>query len=130
MEKGGYVISDNSEGGKLDLILLGTGSELEIAENAAGVLRKEGKAVRVVSLVSWELFEEQSKDYQESVLPSGVSARVSVEAGSTIGWGKYVGAGGKAIGIDKFGASAPAGTIYKEYGISVENVVATAKSLL
>ncbi|KAM7508762.1 hypothetical protein LguiA_019215 [Lonicera macranthoides] len=128
VEKGGYIISDNSSGNKPDLILMGTGSELEIAAKAADELRKEGKAVRVVSFVSWELFDEQSDEYKESVLPAAVTARVSIEAGSTFGWGKFVGSG-KAIGIDKFGASAPAGIIYKEYGITAEAVIAAAKSL-
>ncbi|XP_019189127.1 PREDICTED: transketolase, chloroplastic-like [Ipomoea nil] len=126
--KGGYIISDNSSG-KPDVILIGTGSELEIAAKAAEELRKEGKAVRVVSFVSWELFDDQSADYKASVLPSDVTARVSIEAGTTFGWEKIVGAKGKAIGIDKFGASAPAGKIYKEYGITVEAVVAAAKEV-
>lgn len=126
--KGGYTISDNSSG-KPDVILIGTGSELEIAAKAAEELRKEGKAVRVVSFVSWELFDEQSADYKASVLPSDVTARVSIEAGSTFGWEKIVGPKGKAIGIDKFGASAPAGKIYKEYGLTVEAVVAAAKEV-
>ncbi|CAD6334492.1 unnamed protein product [Miscanthus lutarioriparius] len=128
VEKGGYTISDNSTGNKPDLIVLSTGSELEIAAKAADELRKEGKTVRVVSFVSWELFEEQSVEYKESVLPEAVTARISIEAGSTLGWQKYIGAQGKAIGIDKFGASAPAGKIYKEYGITVEGVIAAAKS--
>ncbi|XP_019181486.1 PREDICTED: transketolase, chloroplastic [Ipomoea nil] len=126
--KGGYIISDNSSG-KPDVILIGTGSELEIAAKAAEELRKEGKAVRVVSFVCWELFDDQPADYKENVLPSDVTARVSIEAGTTFGWGKIVGAKGKAIGIDKFGASAPAGKIYKEYGITVEAVVAAAKEV-
>ncbi len=129
VEKGGYIISDNSSGNKPDVILIGTGSELEIAEKAGEELRKEGKAVRVVSFVSWELFEEQSIEYKESVLPSGVSARVSIEAGSTFGWEKIVGSKGKAIGIDHFGASAPAGKIYKEFGLTVEAVIEAAKAL-
>ncbi|KAJ4727142.1 transketolase, chloroplastic [Melia azedarach] len=128
--KGGYVISDNSSGNKPDVILIGTGSELEIAAKAGEELRKEGKAVRVVSFVSWELFDEQSDAYKESVLPAAVSARVSIEAGSTFGWEKIVGSKGKAIGIDRFGASAPAGRIYKEFGITAEAVVAAAKELL
>ncbi|XP_066362651.1 transketolase, chloroplastic-like [Miscanthus floridulus] len=128
VEKGGYTISDNSTGNKPDLIVLSTGSELEIAAKAADELRKEGKTVRVVSFVSWELFEEQSDEYKESVLPEAVTSRISIEAGSPLGWQKYVGAQGKAIGIDKFGASAPAGKIYKEYGITVEGVIAAAKS--
>lgn len=127
--KGGYAISDNSSGNKPDFILIATGSELEIAAKAGDELRKEGKTVRVVSLVSWELFEEQSAEYKESVLPAAVTARVSIEAGSTLGWEKYVGPKGKAIGIDRFGASAPAGKIYKEFGITPENVIAVAKSL-
>lgn len=129
VEKGGYVISDNSKANKPDVILMGTGSELEIAAKAADELRKEGKAVRVVSFVSWELFDAQPDSYKESVLPSDVTARVSIEAGSTFGWLKYVGSKGKAIGIDRFGASAPAGKIYKEFGITKEAVVEAAKSL-
>ncbi|KAJ3672519.1 hypothetical protein LUZ60_007240 [Juncus effusus] len=129
VEKGGYIVSDNSSGNKPEFIFLATGSELEIVESAAKELRGEGKSVRVVSMVSWELYEEQSGEYKESVLPKGVGKRVSLEAGATLGWEKFVGDSGKAIGIDRFGASAPAPKIYKEYGISVENVVATAKSL-
>ncbi|KAK6789951.1 hypothetical protein RDI58_013751 [Solanum bulbocastanum] len=127
--KGGYTISDNSSGNKPDVILIGTGSELEIAVKAADELRKEGKAVRVVSFVSWELFDEQSAEYKESVLPAAVTARVSIEAGTTFGWEKIVGSKGKAIGIDRFGASAPAGKIYKEFGITAEAVIAAAKQV-
>ncbi|KAL2892438.1 Transketolase-2 chloroplastic [Bienertia sinuspersici] len=127
--KGGYVISDNSEGNKPDVILMGTGSELEIAAKAADDLRKDGKTVRVVSFVSWELFDAQPESYKASVLPEDVTARVSIEAGSTFGWLKYVGTKGKAIGIDRFGASAPAGKIYKELGITKEAVIEAAKSL-
>ncbi|CAM0907287.1 unnamed protein product [Alopecurus aequalis] len=127
--KGGYVISDNSSGNKPDLILIGTGSELEIAAKAADELRKEGKYVRVVSLVCWELFEEQSDEYKESVLPGEVTSRISIEAGVTLGWEKYVGQKGKAIGINRFGSSAPAEKIYKELGLTVENVIATANSV-
>ncbi|CAM0912598.1 unnamed protein product [Alopecurus aequalis] len=129
VEKGGYTISDNSTGNKPDFILLSTGSELEIAVKAAEELIKEGKTVRVVSFVSWELFDEQSDEYKESVLPEAVTARISIEAGSTLGWQKYVGSKGKTIGIDKFGASAPAPKIYQEYGITAEAVIAAAKSL-
>ncbi|KAK1415357.1 hypothetical protein QVD17_31138 [Tagetes erecta] len=129
VEKGGYILSDNSSNNKPDVILIGTGSELEIAVKAGDELRKEGKAVRVVSFVSWELFDEQSDEYKESVLPSGVTARVSIEAGSTFGWEKIVGRKGKAIGIDRFGASAPAGKIYKEFGLTVEAVIGAAKTV-
>ena len=130
VSKGGYIISDDSSGNKPELILIGTGSELEIAYKAAEVLRKEGKNVRVVSFVSWELFDEQSDEYKESVLPASVTARVSVEAGSTFGWEKIVGGKGKSIGVDHFGASAPANVLYKEFGISVDNVVAKAREVL
>ncbi|GJW10858.1 transketolase, chloroplastic [Tanacetum coccineum] len=128
VEKGGYILSDNSSNNKPDVILIGTGSELELAVKAGDQLKKEGKTVRVASFVSWELFDEQSDEYKESVLPSSVTARVSIEAGSTFGWEKIVGAKGKAIGIDRFGASAPAGKIYKEYGITVEAVIEAAKT--
>ncbi|KAM7275340.1 hypothetical protein ACFE04_017206 [Oxalis oulophora] len=127
--KGGYTISDNSTGNKPDVILIGTGSELMFAAEAAEELRKEGKTVRVVSFVSWELFDQQSDEYKESVLPAAVTARVSIEAGTTFGWTKIVGSKGKAIGIDRFGASAPAGKIYKEFGLTPEAIVAAAKSL-
>ncbi|CAM8904661.1 unnamed protein product [Rhodiola kirilowii] len=128
VEKGGYTISDNSTDNKPDVILIGTGSELEIVAKAADELRKEGKAVRVVSFVSWELFDDQTEAYKESVLPAGVTARVSIEAGSTFGWEKIVGSAGKAIGVDSFGACAPAGKLYKEFGLTVDAVIAAAKS--
>ncbi|CAL5050671.1 unnamed protein product [Urochloa decumbens] len=127
--QGGYIISDNSTGNKPDLIVLSTGSELQIAVKAANELRREGKTVRVVSLVCWELFEEQSDEYKESVLPESVTARISIEAGCTLGWQKYVGAKGKIIGIDRFGASAPGGKIFKEYGITEESVITASRSL-
>ncbi|CAD6264097.1 unnamed protein product [Miscanthus lutarioriparius] len=129
VSKGGYIISDNSSGNKPDFILIGTGSELEIAENAAGELRNKGRTVRVISLVCWELFEEQPEEYKESVLPNEVTSRISIEAGVTFGWEKYIGQKGKAIGIDRFGISAPAGRIYKELGLTVENVIAAAEAL-
>ncbi|KAI3971361.1 hypothetical protein MKX01_008205 [Papaver californicum] len=128
--KGGYTISDNSTGNKPDVILCATGSELEIAAKAADELIKEGKTVRVVSFVSWELYDEQTDEYKESVLPAAVTARVSIEAGSTFGWHKIIGSKGKAIGVDGFGASAPAPIIYKEFGITAEAVIAAAKSVM
>ncbi|CAN6191583.1 unnamed protein product [Urochloa humidicola] len=129
VEKGGYIISDNSTGNKPDLIVLSTGSELQIAVKAADELRREGKTVRVVSLVCWKLFEEQSDEYKESVLPESVAARISIEAGCTLGWQKYVGAKGKIIGIDRFGASAPGGKFFSEYGITEESVITASRSL-
>lgn len=128
--KGGYVLSCNSTNNKPDLILLATGSEVEIAFKAAELIRKDGKTVRVVSMVCWELYEEQSKEYKETVLPSAVTARVSIEAGSTFGWARYLGFEGKAIGVDHFGASAPAGILYKEFGLTIDNVVATASEVM
>eukprot|EP00850_Spirogloea_muscicola_P011462 SM000071S21086 [mRNA] locus=s71:348165:351437:+ [translate_table: standard] len=127
--KGAYTISDNSSG-KPDVIFLSSGSEVEIAEKAAKVLREEGKGVRVVSFPCFELFEEQSQEYKESVLPKDVTARVVVEAGSSFGWHKYAGMNGGFICIDKFGASAPADIIYREYGFSTDNIVKVAKSLM
>ena len=99
-EKGGYTISDNSSGHKPEVILIGTGSQLEIVVAAIEDLRKEGKAVTIVSFVSWELFDKQSDEYNESVLPTSVTARVSIETGSTFGCHNIVGSKGKVIGID------------------------------
>jgi len=126
-KKGGYVVVDAANP---ELILIATGSELELATKAAGVLAGEGKAVRVVSLPSWELFEGQSQEYKDSVLPPAVKKRVSVEAGSTMGWHKYVGSEGAVIGIDTFGASAPGNICYEKFGFTVDNVLAHARQVL
>lgn len=124
--QGGYVIQD--AGGTPDVILMGTGSELQTASEAAAMLVKEGKKVRVVSMVCWELFEEQDDAYKASVLPPNVTARVAVEAGAKLGWERYLGNKGEFVGVgDQFGASAPGPTLFKEYGITPENVVAAAK---
>nr|XP_016476035.1 PREDICTED: transketolase, chloroplastic-like [Nicotiana tabacum] len=129
VEKGGYIVSDNSV--ELpEIILIGTGSELCLCEASANVLRKEGRRVRVVSLVCWRLFDRQPRDYKELVLPSNVSKRVSVEAGSPLGWKEYVGDEGFVIGVDDFGASGPYSEVFKKYGFTEENVTKTAKSLL
>jgi transketolase len=128
--RGGYILQD-APGGRPDVILIATGSEVEIALAAAATLStKHAVAARIVALPCWELFEGQAIEYRESVLPATVTARVSVEAAATFGWERYVGAGGKAIGIDRFGASAPAKALYKELGITVENVVETALAVL
>jgi transketolase len=126
--KGGYVLSDSN--GTPELILIGTGSEVELCVNAAEQLRQEGKNVRVVSLPSWELFEEQDEAYKESVLPKAVTKRVAVEAGTTFGWCRYVGSEGAVIGLDRFGVSAPGGVAMKNLGFTTENVVTTAKKVL
>ena len=127
--KGGYVLRDAADG-KPEVILLGSGSEVELAMKAAEALAAEGIGARVVSMPCTELFEEQSAAYKASVLPDDVRARVTVEAGSSFGWDRYVGLDGRCVCIDRFGASAPAGTLFKEFGFTVENVTAAAKAVL
>ena len=127
-EKGAYVLTDSD--GTPDIILIGTGSEVQLCVQAAETLRGEGKKVRVVSMPCWDLFVEQTDAYKESVLPAAVKKRLSVEAGTTFGWAAIVGSEGDSIGVDTFGASAPGGTVMKEYGFTVENVVAKAKAVL
>ncbi|MBE9225831.1 transketolase [Phormidium sp. LEGE 05292] len=126
--KGGYIVVDCE--GTPDLILIGTGSELSLCVTAAEKLTAEGKTVRVVSLPSWELFEAQDAAYKESVLPKAVTKRLSVEAGASFGWHKYVGMEGDTVSIDRFGASAPGGVCLEKFGFSVDNVLAKAKALL
>lgn len=126
--KGGYIISDSE--GTPDLILIGTGGELQLAVKAADQLRTEGKKVRVVSLPSWELFEEQDKAYRESVLPKAVTKRLAVEAASGFGWERYIGVEGDIISIERFGASAPGPVALEKFGYTVDNVVTRAKALL
>lgn len=128
VSKGGYIVSDCA--GTPDCILMGTGTELETAAKAAAILTDEGKKVRVVSMVCWELFEEQSQQYKDSVLPPDVSARVSVEAGVKLGWERYLGAKGVHVGVETFGASAPGPALYKEFGLTEKEVVAAAKSAM
>jgi transketolase len=129
--KGAYVIKDNANPatGKPDVILIGTGSEVSLCYGAADALLAEGIYARVVSMPSMEIFEEQSGEYKEAVLPSGIRARVAVEAAVSFGWHKYIGLDGAFIGVEGFGASAPAGTVFKEYGITAEAVAAKAKEL-
>ena len=127
--KGAYVLSD-APGGKPDLILMGTGSELSLCVAAQEKLVAEGVKARVVSIPSFELFEKQDAAYQESVLPASVTARVSVEMASTFGWDRYVGRKGKMVGMHSFGASAPLKDLLKKFGFTVENVVAAAKEAM
>ncbi len=127
--KGGYVLKDAASG-RPEVILIATGSEVEIALKAEAVLFGKGVAARVVALPSWELFEAQDVAYREAVLPKSVEARVALEAGSSLGWERYVGDGGIVIGIDHFGASAPAGVLYKEFGLTAEHLVESALKLL
>jgi transketolase len=127
--RGGYVLSD-APGGKPDLILMGTGSEVSLCMEAAEKLRAEGVKARVVSLPSFELFEEQDAAYREGVLPSDVTARISVEMASTFGWDRYVGPKGRKYGMHRFGASAPLKDVLKFFGFTVDNVVAEARAAL
>ncbi|MGJ3245420.1 MAG: transketolase [Elainellaceae cyanobacterium] len=126
--KGGYILSDSD--GTPDLILIGTGSEVHLCVQAAETLRGEGKKVRVVSLPSFELFEEQEDAYKESVLPKAVTKRLAVEAGTPFGWCRYTTSDGDVIGVDSYGASAPGKTCLEKFGFTVDNVVAKAKALL
>ena len=128
VEKGAYVLSDCE--GEAQIILMGSGSEVHLLLEAQEKLKGESIKTRVVSFPSWELFDSQSKEYKETVFPKKVRKRLAVEAGSPIGWCKYVTDDGDVIGINKFGESAPGEEVMKEYGFSVENVVAKAKALL
>jgi transketolase len=126
--RGAYVLEEAT--GAAKVLLLASGSEVHLAVEARKALEAEGIPTRVVSMPCWEVFKAQSADYREAVLPSAVKARVSVEAGVTFGWERWLGEGGAAIGLDHFGASAPAETLFERFGFTVENVVATAKRLL
>jgi transketolase len=125
--KGGYILEDSN--GTPDLILIGTGTELELCTKAAAQLRAEGKNVRVVSMPCIELFEEQDAAYKESVLPAACRKRLVVEASSSFGWHKFVGFEGDTVSIDRFGASAPGPICMEQFGFTVDNVVAKAKAL-
>ena len=126
--KGAYILSDSPE--TPEVILIATGSELALAVDSAAKLRQDGVPTRVVSMPSWELFEEQSAEYKESVLPKSVTARVAIEAASPMGWEHYVGNTGNTVTLNHFGASAPAKTLFQQFGFTVENVVAKAKAQL
>ena len=116
-------------GGKVDVILIATGSEVSVAIEAQDILAKDGIGVRVVSMPSWELFEKQSKEYQDAVLPPSVTARLSIEAGVALGWQKYVGTQGVTISIERFGASAPYQTIMQHLGFTAANIVEKVHSM-
>ncbi|MCE7567377.1 transketolase [Aliivibrio fischeri] len=126
--KGAYILKDCE--GQPELILIATGSEVELAVEAAAQLTAEGKAVRVVSMPSTDAFDKQDEAYREAVLPSAVTKRIAIEAGIADFWYKYVGFGGKIIGMTTFGESAPADELFKMFGFTTENVVNTAKELL
>jgi transketolase len=130
---GGYVLAEALRDGQPvepDVILIGTGSEVQLAVRAREILDGEGVAARVVSLPSWELFAAQPEAYRESVLPDSVRARVSVEAGVTEGWRQFIGLDGLAVGIDRFGASAPYQVVYEKLGVTAEAVAQAAREVL
>ncbi len=127
IRRGGYVLSEAA--GPLKAVLIATGSEVDLALKAQAQLATEGIAVRVVSMPCTNRFDHQEDAYRTSVLPQGI-VRVAIEAGVTDGWYKYVGLEGAVIGLDRFGESAPAGALFKEFGFTVENVVAMVKGLV
>lgn len=129
VERGAYILRDTANG-LPDVILMASGSEVQCIMEAADALEKEDISVRVVSVPCMDLFEQQDVEYQESVLPRAVTARVAVEAASSFGWHKYTGLDGKVIAIDHFGASAPAGTLFQEFGINTQAVIDAARSLV
>jgi len=129
LERGGYVLWDAAEG-QPELILISTGAEVPTTLRAAQVLGDDGISVRVVSMPCVELFEAQDEDYREQVLPAAVRARLAVEPGSTISWGRWVGLDGDVLGLDRFGASAPGTTVLEKLGFTEENIAARARALL
>ncbi len=128
--KGAYVLADPPNGAKPELILMATGSEVQLCVSVYEQLTAEGRKVRVVSMPSWEIFEKQGAEYRDSVLPPEITARISVEQASTMGWSQYVGDKGRMIGMKTFGASAPLKDLLKKFGFTPDTVVATAKELL
>jgi transketolase len=127
--KGAYVLADAADG-RPDVILMATGSEVSLCIEAYEKLKAEGIKARVVSMPSWEIFEQEGAAYKESVLPSSVTARVSVEMASTFGWDRYVGAKGRMIGMHRFGASAPLKDLLKFFGFTADAVVAEARKAI
>jgi len=128
LKNGAYILSEPE--GKPDIILIATGAEVHVALAARETLAEKGVAARVVNMPSWELFEEMPDDYKREVLPADMPIRLSIEAGQTIGWDRYVGSAGATIGVTTFGASAPGAEVLKRYGFNTENVVETAMKLL
>jgi len=127
--KGAYVLADAPDG-KPDVILMGTGSEVSLCITAYEQLKSEGIKARVVSMPSWGIFDAQSEEYKNQVLPPAVKARVSVEAAATLGWSQYVGPTGKMIGMHRFGASAPIKDLLKKFGFTTEKVVEAARQAI
>jgi len=129
LARGAYILAD-AEGGKPQIILIGTGSEVSLCVGAYEKLKEEGIRARVVSMPSWDIFEQQDQSYREQVLPPDVTARLAVEAGATLGWERYVGPKGRVIGMRSFGASAPLKDVLKKFGFTIDNVTQTARELI
>jgi len=129
LERGGYVLWDSTDS-QPELILISTGAEVPTTLHAAQKLAGENVKVRVVSMPCFELFEAQSQEYRDEVLPPAVRMRLAVEPGATISWGKWVGLDGDVLGLDRFGASAPGTTVLEELGFTDENIAARARTLL
>ncbi len=126
--RGGYILWESAS--NPELILISTGSEVSLTLTASRKIAENGTKVRVVSLPSWEIFDRQTQEYRDSVLPPSITARIAVEAGIKLGWEHYVGLQGMIIGMETFGASAPGPVLYEKFGFTVENIMATAKELL
>jgi transketolase len=128
--KGAYILADS--GGNPQVILIATGSEVQLALDSFETLKQEGIRARVVSMPNWNLFERQSAEYREAVLPSNVHARIAIEAGSIFGWRQFTGlpGEGEVIGMKTFGSSGKPGSLMEEFGFTVENIVKTAKSII
>jgi transketolase len=124
--RGGYIVADDPDG-QPQVILIATGSELGVTVEAHEKLKAEGVRSRVVSMPSWELFDQQDAAYRSAVLPAGIKARVAVEAGIKFGWERYLGDHGVFVGMTGYGASAPGGTLFKEFGFTADNIVNQAK---
>ncbi len=130
LRRGAYVLNASGDKEDPDIVLMASGSEVALIAAAEPLLRKANVRARLVSMPSWRLFEEQPAEYRQSVLPTAVTARLAVEAASPLGWERWTGLGGGIIGIDRFGASAPGATLFKEYGFTVEHVVERALALV
>jgi transketolase len=129
--RGAYVLNPGSERARRpDIILIATGSELQHIVSAEPLLAAKGIAVRLVSMPCWELFEAESAEYRESVLPSAVTARLAVEAGRSIGWERWIGDHGATVALDRYGASAPGEVVMAKFGFTAEHVVEAAEALL
>jgi len=128
--RGAYILADAADDGPPELLLLASGSEVQLALEAHERLVAEGVRSRVVNMASWELFEQQDAAYRESVLPAACRRRLAVEAAVSFGWERWVGLEGDIVGLERFGASAPAAKLFEEFGFTADNVYARAKALL